>query len=506
MVSPHLANELLARIVDFMDRSTLKVFVLTDRRFYALGTEKQVRNLMWHGPGTAARNPALFTDRERSRIVSLVILFGRDDRKIKLRGLWPPGCGHGESTEQTVAHYPILNALRTFTNLSRLVFTRTILPDDFFDVLEPLQSLEALVLHQCLWPRIPDKLPYTLPRLQHFSSTHHDSPVRGWRHWDLFHLFPLVPHISSDDFYNGMYSHCSPESLTLGGSVMTDPYGGSHYLQLGKFDLRRLKSYTIIHPHIYTNVVAPADPLEDLRDFQFPSLLTLSAPFFASSRIVPSAPLLEHITIPDRFPDTESAVDFIESVTHYPLSVFALSLATWDIGVLERISNTLPYLQKLEILYYAEGNLDLHMIENPLKKLNQLTTFHLCKLPPPSLWEAYFPDEDFDSLEEVEPSTIYDEPGAFPQYTAEEVLIKRWGCADVAPALVRVQLGLEPGQVWIRSAGDDLNSSAYGPWQNLWEERIGWSVREEGKWGCVRHLGKYMRRKLHEVVNYKNWL
>ncbi|KAJ7061314.1 hypothetical protein C8F01DRAFT_1139626 [Mycena amicta] len=457
---PHLANELLARIVAFMDRSTLKVFVLTNSRFYALGTEKQVRHLMWYGPGTAARNPALSTDRERSRVVSLVILFGRDDRKIKLRGLWPPGCGHGESTEQTVAHYPILNALRTFTNLSRLVFTRTVLPDDFFDVLEPLQNLEALILHQCLWPSIPDELPYTLPRLQHFSSTHHDSP-----------------------------------SLTLGGSVMTDPYGGSHYLQLGKFDLRRLKSYTIIHPHIYTNVVAPADPLEDLRDFQFPSLLSLSAPFFASSRIVPSAPLLEHITIPDRFPDTESAVDFIESVTHHPLSVFALSLATWDISVFETISNTLPQLQKLEILYYAEGNLDLHMIENPLKKLNQLTTFHMCKLPAPSLWKAYFPEEDFDSLEEVEPSTIYDEPGAFPQYTAEEQRIKQWG-----------DLGLEPGQVWVRSVGDDSNSGACGPWRNLWEERIGWSVREEGKWGCVRHLGKYMRRKLHEVVNYKNWL
>ncbi|KAJ7061318.1 hypothetical protein C8F01DRAFT_1083507 [Mycena amicta] len=96
MVSPHLANELLARIVTFIDRSTLQVFVLTNSHFYALGTEKQVRHLMWYGPGTAARNPALFTDRERNRVVSLVILFGRDDRKIKLRGLWPPGCGHGE--------------------------------------------------------------------------------------------------------------------------------------------------------------------------------------------------------------------------------------------------------------------------------------------------------------------------------------------------------------------------------------------------------------------------
>ncbi|KAJ7061242.1 hypothetical protein C8F01DRAFT_1139419 [Mycena amicta] len=465
MVSPHLTNELLARIVTFIDRRTLQVFVLTNSHFYALGTEKQVRHLMWYGPGTAARNPALFTDRERSRVVSLTGL---------------------------VAHYPILNALPTFTDLFRLVFTRTVLPDDFFDVLEPLQNLEALILHQCLWPPIPDELPYTLPRLQHFSSTHHDSPVRGCRHWDLFHLFPLVPHISSDDFYNGMYSHCSPESLTLGGSVMADPYGGSYYLHLTGFDLRRLKSYTVIHPHIYTNAVAPADPLDDLRGFQFLSLLTLSAPFFASSRIIPLAPLVENLTIPDRFLDTQSAVEFIESVTHHPLSVFALSLATWDICVLERISNTLPYLQKLEILYYAEGNLDLHMIGNPLKKLNHLTTFHMCKLPAPSLWEAYFPDEDFDSLEEVEnePSTIYDEPRAFPQYTAEEQRIKHWG--DVAPALVRVQLGLEPGQVWVRSVGDDSNFSACGPWRNLWEERIGWSVREEGKWGCVRHLGKYM--------------
>ncbi|KAJ7071677.1 hypothetical protein C8F01DRAFT_1111416 [Mycena amicta] len=495
MVSSHLANELLARIVAFMDRSTLQAFVLTDRRFYAVGTEKEVRHLMWYGPGTAARNPALFTDRERSRVASLVIRFGRDDWKIKLRGL----CGHGESTEQTVAHYPILNALPTFTNLSRLVFTRTLLPDDFFDVLEPLQNLEALILHQCLWPPIPDKLPYTLPRLQHFSSTHHDSPVRGCRHWDMFHLFPWVPHISSDDFYGGMYSHCSPESLTLGGSVLTDPYGGSHYLQLGKFDLGRLKSYTVIHPHSYTNVVVPAHPLDDLRGFQSPSLLTLSAPFFVSSRIIPFAPLVENLTIPNRFLDTQSAVDFIESVTHHPLSVFALSLATWDISVFETISHTLPYLQKLEILYYAEGNLDLHMIENPLKKLNHLTTFHMCKLPAPSLWDAYFPDEDFDSLEEVEPSTIYEEPGAFPQYTMEGELLKRWG--DVAPALVRVQLGLEPGQIWVRSVGDDSNSGACGPWQHLWEERIGWSVREEGKWGCVRHLGKYMRRKLHEVVD-----
>ncbi|KAJ7055097.1 hypothetical protein C8F01DRAFT_470763 [Mycena amicta] len=326
----------------------------------------------------------------------------------------------------------------------------------------------------------------------------HDFPAEKHSRSDMFHLFPMVPNISADDFYGTMAAHCCPESLTLGGSVLEDPYGSNYYLSLRHFKLERLKSYTVIVPKLYKNTIPPDSPWEDALHLHLPCLATISAPFLATCRLIPLAPLVEQVAIPDRFQDTRSAVGFIESLIDRPLRIFALSLATWDVSVLERISNTLPHLHKLEILYYAEGNLDLRMVENALRKLHNLTTFHLGKLPPPSAWEAYFPDEDFDSLEEVEPATIYEEPGAFPQYTAEANFIKRWGCADVAPALVRVQLGLEPGQVWVRSPNCD--------WRNLWEERIGWSVREEGKWGCVRQLGKYMRRALHEPIDYANWL
>ncbi|KAF7322449.1 F-box domain-containing protein [Mycena chlorophos] len=239
--TPELPTEIWMLIFDFADTRTLAAVSVTCRFFHAISMDALVSHLVWQSPERARRHLSTFWVRFQNKgrsVSSLTIKFTPFLRS------------------ETVAfdvYADIFQAMSVFRyGLRRLVICGTALPDNFFEFLDGLPSLQDLNLRQCIVPPSPQHL-RTPPHLQTLSLVDLSPRCVGVYSAYFVHLFPSVTNVSID---HGPHAHhcsklsvptieCAPKRITLGPAV--DDVSCLHYMDtLSLFRLHELETLVVI--------------------------------------------------------------------------------------------------------------------------------------------------------------------------------------------------------------------------------------------------------------------
>nr|GAT54618.1 predicted protein [Mycena chlorophos] len=371
--TPELPTEIWMLIFDFSDTRTLAAVSATCRLLHAISMSALVSHLVWRSPERAREHLSTFWVRFQNNghsVSSLTIKFTPFLRS---------------ETVIFDIYADIFQAMSVFRyGLRRLVICGTALPDNFFEFLDSLPSLQDLNLRQCIVPPSPAHLRTPL-HLQKLSLVDLSPRCVGVYSAYFVHLFPSVTNVSID---HGPHAHgcsklsvptiqCAPKRITLGPAV--DDVSCLQYMTaLSLFRLHELEALVVIITELHYPPFICCDrfPMKDIpRLTQLRHLETLVAPPHVVELLARATSGLRRVAIQGtRVKWTSRVLDALEKHRD-SMEELAIHLQSWNDSVVPYIAERLPLLRSLEILYHEEGP-----SEQSLKILGQEHLIGLCKL------------------------------------------------------------------------------------------------------------------------------
>nr|GAT49852.1 predicted protein [Mycena chlorophos] len=394
-----LPNEIWMEIFAHADLRTLYAASLASRLLHATSCDAFIPHVGWKNPEGARQHILTFWSRypekcKRMRTLSMQFM--------------PQPKGQAIPFE---AHREIFTSMAMFGGLVEMVLCNITVPDSFFVLLNKLPRLRRLSVRQAVIPRPPETLssPPPLESLILAFLTPRHGREHAYSPYFL-HLFPSTNSIKIDWDpcpHGGPLpttSLCSPTYLSMGDDHMEFTWPSNVYLQaLSRFDLNNLEHLVVNAPWL-TFPPFPEEYPTHVFSSKLPRLRTLFAPLEMVFALVRSSSALTSVSVQGGILYTERALRLVDDLQRFCplLTTLAFTLVlwdksvVWDNSVVRSISERLPHLEALEILYHqcdpactSPCKPSQQLCASDLSKFSNLHTLHIHPFPPVA-WEGFF--------------------------------------------------------------------------------------------------------------------